>query len=117
MRISYLMSPYTHKDPRVMQGRYEKAVEVVYALTTKNHLIFSPIMYCHPIAEMCDVARNYDFWRPFNRAMILISDASIVLQLKNWHESTGILHEMNLFRATNKHICYVTLKELGLEEE
>jgi hypothetical protein len=117
MQITYLMSPYTHNKREIMRKRYEQAIKVVYALTAENRLIFSPVVYCHPIALTCKIAPEYHLWKTFNTKMVSISDEGIVLQLKGWIDSVGIRHELDLFRKAKKSIYYITPKELGLEEE
>jgi hypothetical protein len=46
----YLACPYTHKDPKVVDMRFETVTKVAGRLLLDGHIVYSPITHCHTIA-------------------------------------------------------------------
>ena len=109
-RRIYLASPYTHKDEKVMTFRYREALKATARLINKGHLVFSPIVHCHPIAVAHTLPRDYEFWQSYSTSFLLYwAEAVNVLCLDTWLESSGIRAEPAIARKAKLPICYIAI--------
>ncbi len=97
--LVYIMSPYTDRDPEVMELRYERVRAYMWRLTVNfpNALFYSPIAHFHQVALEYCLPRDIDYWRSKNRCMIQRSQLGVVLRDDGWMVSKGIEWECNLF--------------------
>jgi len=100
--LVYLACPYSHPHPAIREERFNAVTKVAAELLSEGHLVFSPITHAHPMAEVGDLPRNWEFWEKFDRAYLQHSYKIIVLQLDGWKTSTGVAAEVAI------------AKELGL---
>ena len=120
-KLIYLASPYSHDDPHVIERRVRQVQAAAARLIELGHLIFSPIVYTHPIAEMTsfapvNTAEAMSGWMDYDKAMIDKCDELWVLELDGWAQSRGVEAERNHALNTGKtirHIEYPSLKEIG----
>lgn len=120
-KLIYLASPYSHDDPHVIERRVRQVQAAAARLIELGHLIFSPIVYTHPIAEMTsfapvNTAEAMSGWMDYDKAMIDKCDELWVLELDGWAQSRGVEAERNHALATGKtvrHIEYPSLREIG----
>ena len=97
--LVYIMSPYTHDDPEVMEQRYD-LVEHYEALLTyqfPDALFYSPISHFHQTILAFGLPRDVDYWRKKNRCMIHRCQLGIMLRIEGWKESEGVEWERDLF--------------------
>ena len=107
-RRIYLASPYTHEDKEVMTLRYNEALKVAGGLINKGYLVFSPIVHCHPIAEVCILPRDYQFWKDYSTSFLRYwAEATIVLCLPGWACSVGIGVELIITQNAEIPIYYI----------
>jgi hypothetical protein len=92
----YIASPYSHPDPAVRRLRFEQACRYAGRLLVQGITAFSPIAHSHPIAELCDLPKGFEFWRKFDHSFLSSCDAMHVLQLDGWQDSAGILAEIEI---------------------
>ncbi len=94
--MKYLASPYTHKDPAVMQDRYERVVNVQTKLLDDGHPIFCPIAQSH-VAQLKMTApfkNDASFWLDEIDIPVLgICDELFILTLPGWRDSYGVHQE------------------------
>lgn len=109
MKMVYLASPYSHKDPAVRQQRYEAAVEAVARLTTEHVFTYSPIVHCHPPAVLGGLPTNAAWWSTVNIWFIEHMDEFWLLPLVGWQESVGVKAEIELAKSLNKPVVHVQL--------
>lgn len=120
-KLIYLASPYSHDDPHVIERRVRQVQAAAARLIELGHLIFSPIVHSHPIADQVsfspvNTADKLSGWMEYDRAMIDKADELWVLELDGWAQSRGVEAERNHALATGKtvrHIEYPSLKEIG----
>lgn len=120
-KLIYLASPYSHDDPNVIERRVRQVQAAAARLIELGHLIFSPIVHSHPIADIVtfapvNTADALSGWMEYDRAMIDKADELWVLELDGWAISRGVEAEMNHALNTGKtirHIEYPSLKEIG----
>ena len=105
--LVYILSPYTHHNPEVIEQRYDLVEHYEALLTYKfpDALFYSPIAHFHLIAIVHNLPRDVDYWRKKNRCMIHRSQLGIVLRIEGWIESEGITWERELFNTL--HILYI----------
>jgi len=90
----YLASPYSHEEDRVMEDRYQKTMAFVARNLKQGPLIFSPIVYAHPMAVYHDLPKEWQFWEYFDIGFIRQCSEFWVLQLDGWEESEGVQNEI-----------------------
>ena len=61
MRKIYLAGPYSHPDPTVRAIRFHKLNDKAAELLRAGNLVFSPISHSHPIAEQCELPKDWEF--------------------------------------------------------
>ena len=90
----YLASPYTSPSDAVQDCRFASACAAAARLMQEGHIIFSPIVHGHSVAQHGDLPAEWAFWRPWCIAMLDKADELWVLLLEGWRESVGILAEV-----------------------
>jgi len=104
----YLASPYS--DPRdwVRQRRYETVVKHAAILIQAGFITYSPIAHNHPIAELYNLPKNWDFWQNFDKAFLDWCTHMIVLKDSGWEQSKGIQDEKLIIMNQNKPVIHWT---------
>lgn len=99
-KLIYLASPYSANP----QKNYESVLEFVVDYKTRtNEIIFSPIIYGHPIAKYENKNElSFDSWQNFDLTMLSKSDELWVLKLDGWERSEGIKQEIEFVEKRNK---------------
>jgi len=114
----YVVSPYSHKNPKVRQENYDRVVDFVIWTGKepefKNKMVYSPIMYWHPAACAYDLPTDSVYWRNKNTAELLKATEVIILALPGITNSVGCAFEYSFARTNNYPIRYYAQKELGL---
>lgn len=95
MSYFYLGSPYTHKNPKVRQRRYEAVRNFAGFLAKHGEWVFCPIMHSHDMAIHCDMPYTFEFWDDWNKALIRPSRGVIVFQIEGWDTSRGLKSEID----------------------
>jgi hypothetical protein len=107
MKKIYILSPYTHDNPKVMQERYEKACKYAGKLIEQGHNAYSPIAHSHGIAIHSGLPLTADYWWPINREMIDWADECHVLQIPGWEESKGMAEELIYCNKRLKPVYFI----------
>jgi len=97
-KIIYFASPYSHKDPKVVQERVQKTSEMVAKLVSEGNVVISPIVYGHNLLQFHNMPSDWEFWKNFCQTFLRKSDEMIVYMLPDWNQSTGVLAEIDLAR-------------------
>lgn len=119
--LIYLASPYSHADQAVIEDRVYTTQKVTARLIEQGHLIFSPIVHTHPIANMVSFApvntsEAMSPWMQYDTAMIDKCDELWVLCLPGWELSRGVEAEINHALSEGKtlrYFDYPSLREIG----
>ena len=88
----YLASPYTHRDPLVMDYRHEAALMFTLEQLQRGHTVFSPIVYGRQFEST--VGHTFEDWKTFNDVMLGRSTQVWVLKLDEWEMSRGVRYEI-----------------------
>jgi hypothetical protein len=106
MQKIYLACPYTHPEQSIRWMRFELANKAAGRLMQQGNIVFSPISMSHPIACVCSLPAEWDFWERHDRPFLDWADSIHVLCLGGWLESTGVQAEIEYARAMGKPIVY-----------
>lgn len=90
----YVASPYSHPDHMVQVHRYLMAEEYVVAAMKQKIVAYSPIVYCHPIAERHSLPGDAAYWKEFNNSIMRRCEGFHLLELIGWRESKGVQYEL-----------------------
>ncbi len=114
--LVYIMSPYTHDDPEVMELRYENVRSYMWRLIVDfpDAVFYSPIVHFHQVALEYHLPRDIVYWRKKNACMISRCQLGIVLRDGGWMISEGMEWERDLFAELG--LSYV-LDDLNSEHE
>ena len=120
--LIYLASPYSHPDPAVVHYRFIQTGAVLAKAIEHGHLMFSPIVHSHPIADLIS-------WDPINHAEGELSgwmkydfdfidkcDELWVLQLDGWKESRGVKAEVMFAFVRGKKLRKVSWPDAEVSE-
>jgi len=103
----FVISPYTHDNPVVVQERVEKAETFLVNLTLEGKIAYSTIVAMHHLTKNHTLPTNYAFWRNHCRTMIASAKEVYVLCLDGWKESTGVADEIKIATELHKNITYI----------
>ena len=106
MTLIYLASPYTDRDPKVREQRFQGACHKTARMITEGYLVYSPIVSNHPLVAGWGLQPDYEFWKDLSDRMISLCDEVHVYCMPGWIESKGILEETALARRLEKPIIY-----------
>ena len=97
-KLIYVASPYTSFSRKVEEIRnIEVAAAMGYLMVKLPELaFFSPICHTHPIATLCKLPGNWEFWKRYDEAMLSRCDEIWVLCIDGWEDSKGIAAELEL---------------------
>lgn len=117
----YLSSPYSHHQPSVREDRFHAACQAAAYLMRAGHVVFSPVVHTHPIAEF-GLPIEWAFWERQDRHFLERCDEVVVLTLDGWDESVGVHAEVQIARELGKPVRYLapeglTLVRAGKENE
>ena len=105
-RLAYVASPYSHRDPGVMQWRTNQAAAFSTWLI-KRGLCYplSPIQKWGPYAEVLSLPTDASSWTACNRAYFDACAMMYLLKLDGWRESVGV--EMELHWARDRRLTII----------
>ena len=111
MKKIYLAAPYSDKDKKVMQERFEIVTKKVGELMNQGHLVICPVTHYHPVAEMCELPRDWEYWKKIDMPIVEWVDEVWVLMIKGWKKSIGTQAEIQYARKLGKPVRYLTNRE------
>jgi len=108
--LIYLAGPYSIDPARMFKEHMRYAAEIF----RKGHKVFSPILHCHPLAEAHSLPGDANFWQQYNERMLDCCTTVWIIDIPEWHQSTGVLHELNRAVMLRKPVLAVKLTDEGL---
>lgn len=94
----YIASPYSSPIPALVEGRVYLVTKFVDKLIAEGLVVFSPIVYLHPIALRLAKDTTASQWMVFNMTMLRRADEAYFLRLPGWENSHGMTIERNVCR-------------------
>lgn len=101
MSFTYLASPYSHSDAKIVELRYLEAIIATKWLLKQRIWTFSPIVHCHAMAHSHDLPTDFAFWRDYNFAMLEKANRLLILAIDGWKESKGVTAEAEFAHDNN----------------
>lgn len=108
-KLVYLASPYSHKDPNIMNERFEIVQEVAVNMLSQNIYAFSPIAYNHPMLKF-NLPGNWEFWEEYDKAFLDHSDLVVVLMIDGWDISVGVQAEIEYAGEIGIPVIYLSIE-------
>lgn len=105
--LIYLASPYSHIHPHIMDRRHAAVCKAAANFLNAGHVIYSPIAHMHPIAEIAELPKGWDFWERFDTVMLQRCQRVWVLQLPGWDQSKGVAAEIAIAIGMGLPVEYV----------
>ena len=102
----YLACPYSHKDERMKQLRFEKVTRVTALLNGKGFPTFSPITHSHP-QEQYLLHWGHDEWLGLDRLHFDNCLELYVLCLPGWESSRGVKQEISWAKKESMPITHI----------
>ena len=109
--IIYLVSPYTHKNPAVMQLRHDMVCQAAAYLIMRGHTVFCPVAHLHNISSFYPNA-HHSVWMKQVLVFLSFCKKLIILKLPLWESSDGIHIELTRACELNIPIEYKTFEEI-----
>jgi hypothetical protein len=108
-KLIYVASPYTSPIRAVEEARNTNvAVAMGYLMNAYPNLsFFSPICHTHPIAALCNLRGDWEYWKRYDEAMLSRSDEIWVLCLDGVEESKGVNAELELAKTLGLEVWYI----------
>jgi hypothetical protein len=103
----YLASPYSHHDAAVRALRFLEAERCSHWLLLRRNWNYSPIVYCHLMAQKFGLPTDFAYWQDLNRAMLVYSRAMYILTIDGWRNSTGIAGEREFAEGEGILVRYI----------
>lgn len=103
----YLASPYTHKDPWVMEERYQRTMQSLSWLLAHKEWAYSPIVMCHRLANIAKLPVDHEFWLEFDHKMIETLPRFMILRIDGWETSKGVTIEKAFAESLGRRIEYL----------
>ena len=94
--LTYLATPYSHKDPRVRAERYRLVTIHAAKLMAAGEVVFSPITHGHAIVMLEELPLSWEFWKAQCDPYLQKMDKMIVLMQDGWWESVGVRYELQV---------------------
>lgn len=96
----YLATPYTHRNPAVMEARFADAVAVTaWTLGRNIGVPFSPVAHWHLVAKVLPREYPHEFWMQLCKTQLMYSDELVIVPMEGWLESNGIAQEIEFAEA------------------
>ena len=106
--FTYLASPYSHRDPAVIEARYERVAREAAKLMVAGENIFCPITHSHPISKHTPNNNNtHSFWISQDIAILRHATMMKVLMMPGWDKSQGIAQEIAFCRQAGIPIQFI----------
>lgn len=103
----YVCCPYSHEDERIVNARYNAAVDATAWLIKQNCLVYCSVLHWRPVALAHDLPHDYEFWKEFDVTMIKKSAGLIILMMDGWDKSKGVIDEIRVGKENSKPILYI----------
>lgn len=110
--LVYIASPYSRYADG-LESAFIEICRITARLIDRGVKAYSPIAHTHPIAIHGNIdPLDHAFWMDFDKAMMTVCNACLVVEMSGWRDSVGITHEIARFLAANKPVLYLDPKSM-----
>lgn len=99
----YLAIPYSHKDKKVREHRFQVACRVAKSLILQGYIVYCPVISGHHLKLPMD----WQFWEEHDIVFLEWCDEVWVITLLGWEESEGTRSEIQTAKLYGKKRVYV----------
>lgn len=104
----FVSLPYTHKEPEIIQLRYERACAYSAVLLKQGHIPLSPIVTGHAILTVADLPGDFEFWKNYCYETLKLCQEVHVLQMPGWDQSSGVAAELEFAESKGMPVRYIS---------
>ena len=97
----YIASPYSHPEEKIRVQRFNQVEAYTVASIIEGSPAFSPIVYCHALAEKYNLPKDAKFWHNFNMQFLRHSSTMHYLKLDGHETSLGMQAELSMAQNLN----------------
>lgn len=90
----YLMSPYSHEEEVIREGRYLAAEIACVAFWRQGIPVYCPIVHWHNTAKRHQLPWNAEAWKAQNMGVLVRCTRAGILTLNGWQDSVGLRAEV-----------------------
>jgi hypothetical protein len=105
--LIYLASPYSSPTIAIQQQRYELICQIAGELILQGHVVFSPVVHGHGIAEHGNVATDWTTWGRLDLELLRRCDEVWVAMISGWDNSIGVEEEVIIAIDLGKPVGYL----------
>lgn len=105
--LVYLATPYSHPNAEIREWRFRRVNKVAARLMSEGLHVFSPISHTHPIAEVGDLPKGWEYWEEYDRTILASCVKMIVFRQEGWNTSVGVQAEIAIAKELGLPIEYV----------
>jgi nucleoside 2-deoxyribosyltransferase len=111
--LIYLASPYSSPSQEILEARVEQTQKALAGLIEAGHIVFSPIVHSHPIANLVSFSPinhaegELSGWMAYDFGFIDKCDEVWVLKIDGWDKSRGVRAEIDYANETGKEVRFV----------
>jgi len=118
MKLIYLASPYSDKDPKVQTSRYKLITKVAAYLTLNTgNCFFLPITQSYQLVKMIPaLGGSFANWRDIDLYAISKSDEVWVVTMDGWKESVGVTAEIKFAIKSGIPVKYFDVEGKQIDE-
>lgn len=110
--LVYLATPYSHPDPYIRTLRFHRVSKVAGVLMDRGVVLFSPISHTHPIAEMHQLPKDWNYWKRYDQIMLKNCSMLVVLMLEGWEASIGVKGEVEIAKELGIPVIYLRFEDI-----
>ena len=112
----YLSSPYSKYSLGPGQA-FIDVCKIAAKLMDLGVPIFCPIAHTHPISSFTrHDPLDSAFWQETDHELMVAARGLIVVQLKDWNLSVGVVAEIEYFTKAKKPIYYLFPSDFGVKD-
>lgn len=106
-KIIYVLSPYRHKDPKVVAERVRVCEEYCAHLFNAGMFPICTTSSGHRWVEQFDVTDDFEVWRDNCHTFISIAAEVHILTQDGWNLSVGLREEIQTCEALGANFLFV----------
>lgn len=103
MSFIYLASPYSANPEQL----HEQTLRATALFIARGHIIYSPIVHCHPVHLVENMPKTFEFWKRHNLGILSKATKLWVLMLPGYDTSVGVAAEIEHARQCQIPILHM----------
>jgi len=108
----YLATPYSHPDKYVQLLRAQTVTWAAAKLRELGLNVYSPITHGHPMADIADLPRDFEYWQEECMHHVGSCERVVVLMQPGWDVSTGVGMEIEAADELGKPVAFIEMEDL-----